>query len=413
MLTLVTTASETLPRGMADHLPPVIRAEVQARAQMADMTVDAYVQYASDCLEGKRFPDVGDAWLRRYCREHFRLREVIELYKRYHVASLKRNDPLTSRLRNYLPSLASLKLSEITRQGVIEWYHQNATRSRTQAIGAVKTLRAIYNKAIEWELYDGKNPATGVKGLRMQSRTRFVQPGDEMKRLLESLLLEPDAVQAFFLTCLFCGCRNGEARTMRWADLDFIKNLWHKPMTKTGVPHTIPLPDEIVGRLKALPRFGIYVFGTRRGKDAWPTTTVWHYWKRIRERAGLQDVTIHDLRRTWASWAAMDGENLSIIAAVLNHSSLQHTQIYARLNAAPIYKAMAKQAAAMRAAEGTAEQEAAKAAQRIDPFAPEPERPFLHPRKVIHPPASSASSPPPAPFRPDQVSDSDGMEWPG
>jgi integrase len=144
-----------------------------------------------------------------------------------------------------------------------------------------------------------------------------------MRRLLESLLVEPDFIQAFFLLCLLCGCRGGEARSLRWADLDFTKNLWHKPMTKNGAPHTIPLPDEIVGRLKAIPQFGTYVFSTRRGKVPWPPTTATLYWRRIRNRAGMADVTIHDLRRTCASWAAMDGENLSVIAAVLNHSNIQ------------------------------------------------------------------------------------------
>ena len=133
-------------------------------------------------------------------------------------------------------------------------------------------------------------------------------------------------------------------------------------MTKNGTPHTIPLPDEIVGRLKALPQGGPYVFSCKRGEVPWPIETATAYWRRIRIRAGLADVTIHDLRRTWASWAAMDGENLSIIAAVLNHSNLEQTQIYARLNAAPLYKAMEKQAKAIMAMEGTAEQATARAA---------------------------------------------------
>ena len=121
-----------------------------------------------------------------------------------------------SRLRNYFTPILSLKLSEINRQVVVGWYHHNALRSRIQAIGSVKTLRVIYNKAMEWELYEGKNPASSVKGLRMNSRLRFVQPGDEMKQLLESLLQEPDVEQAFFLTRLLCGCRSGEDCNMHW-----------------------------------------------------------------------------------------------------------------------------------------------------------------------------------------------------
>ncbi len=225
--------------------------------------------------------------------------------------------------------------------------------------------RDVYNKATEWELYAGPNPSAGIKKFRKFARTRFIQPGEEMQRFLDSLSREPDVIQAYFLTCLLCGCRGEEARSLRWADLDFTKNLWHKPMTKNGTPHTLPLPDEIVGRLKALPRSGPYVFGYGRGEHPWLITTATAYWRHICRRASLNDVTIHDLRRTWASWAAMDGENLSVIAAVLNHSNLEQTQIYARLNAAPIYKAMEKQAKAIMAMEGTAEQAAAELLSRL------------------------------------------------
>jgi integrase len=400
-------------------LPPVILAEAHARAPLLGLSVEDYAKYAAECLAGHRFPDLADAWLRSYCRDHFRLREVIELYKRIHIPTLKNNPPLISRLRNYFTPLLSLKLSEITRPMVVAWYHENMPKSRIQAIGSVKTLRAIYNKAIEWELYDGKNPAVGVKGMRRDTRSRFVQPGDEMKKLLDALMVEPDVVQAFFLTCLLCGCRGGEARHMCWGDLDFTRNLWHKPMTKTGVPHTIPIPDEIVGRLKALPRDGMYVFGSRRGEQPWPATTTHKYWKRTRDRAGLHDVTIHDLRRTWASWAAMDGENLSVIATVLNHASLQHTQIYARLNAAPIYKAMAKQATSIMANEGTAAQEAAKAARLPDPFEDEDGSALsraARPRPV--PPARPMAAAMPSredrtPRQPIPSAHAEGLEWPG
>ncbi|HEU0068474.1 MAG TPA: tyrosine-type recombinase/integrase [Nitrospiraceae bacterium] len=63
-------------------------------------------------------------------------------------------------------------------------------------------------------------------------------------------------------------------------------------------------------------------------------------WQRIRTAAGLPDVTIHDLRRTCASWLACHGDNLAIIGNVLNHSTLAHTAIYARLNISPVTRAL-------------------------------------------------------------------------
>lgn len=70
------------------------------------------------------------------------------------------------------------------------------------------------------------------------------------------------------------------------------------------------------------------------------TSKIFYAWKRIRTAAGLPDVTVHDLRRTCASWLACHGENLAIIGNVLNHSGLQHTAIYARLNLSPVTRAL-------------------------------------------------------------------------
>ena len=63
-------------------------------------------------------------------------------------------------------------------------------------------------------------------------------------------------------------------------------------------------------------------------------------WGKIRRRVGLRDVRIHDLRRTAASWLAINGENLPVIQRMLNHTSLSSTQVYARLSLAPVGRAL-------------------------------------------------------------------------
>jgi integrase len=58
----------------------------------------------------------------------------------------------------------------------------------------------------------------------------------------------------------------------------------------------------------------------------------------------MEDVTIHDLRRTCASHLAISGENLPTIQTVLNHKSLAHTAIYAPLNTKAVDRALQTQA---------------------------------------------------------------------
>jgi integrase len=203
----------------------------------------------------------------------------------------------------------------------------------------------MYAKAQDWELYDGRNPADRVKKFPKQSRERFVQ-SNELPWLLKSLADEIPRTEIFFLTLLLTGARRDEARTMQWTHLDLDRALWHKPTTKTGVPHTIPLPAQLVTRLHSLPRVTQWVFPStqnpRNGMCAgrWSVTGVEHAWQKIRRRVGLADVRIHDLRRTAASWLAINGSNLQVIQSMLNHRSLSSTQVYARLSLAPVALAL-------------------------------------------------------------------------
>jgi len=159
--------------------------------------------------------------------------------------------------------------------------------------------------------------------------------------------------EIYFLTLLLTGARRDEARLMQWTHLDLERALWHKPTTKTGVPHTIPLPAQLVTRLRTLPRVNQWVFPStqnpRNGMCAgrWSVTGVEHAWQKIRRRVGLVDVRIHDLRRTAASWLAINGSNLPVIQQMLNHPSLSSTQVYARLSVAPVRLALDEQATRM------------------------------------------------------------------
>ncbi|MDP6427464.1 MAG: tyrosine-type recombinase/integrase, partial [Rhodospirillales bacterium] len=59
-------------------------------------------------------------------------------------------------------------------------------------------------------------------------------------------------------------------------------------------------------------------------------------WRRIRKRAGIEDVRIHDLRHTFASTAVAAGQGLPMIGKLLGHSQVQTTARYAHLAADPV-----------------------------------------------------------------------------
>jgi integrase len=75
-------------------------------------------------------------------------------------------------------------------------------------------------------------------------------------------------------------------------------------------------------------------------------------WRRILERAGITDLRIHDLRRTFGAYQACAGSSLPIIGQSLGHKSIAATQIYARINRDPVRASVNKAVNAMLTAGG-------------------------------------------------------------
>ena len=57
--------------------------------------------------------------------------------------------------------------------------------------------------------------------------------------------------------------------------------------------------------------------------------SLWFPWRRIRARAGLQDVRLHDLRHSFASFLVNEGVSLYVVQALLGHANARTTQRYA------------------------------------------------------------------------------------
>ena len=73
-------------------------------------------------------------------------------------------------------------------------------------------------------------------------------------------------------------------------------------------------------------------------------------WLRIRARAGLKDVRIHDLRHSFASFGAGAGLSLPMIGKMLGHTQAQTTQRYAHLASDPLKRAAETVASSINAA---------------------------------------------------------------
>lgn len=250
--------------------------------------------------------------------------------------------------RWYLSSLHKRKVSSIHKSDIealhakIGKEHGLYTANRMLAL-----LSVVSNKAISWG-WKHPNPTMGIKKFKEKSRERFLQ-GDELPRFFKALESEPNrAIADFVMVSLLTGARRANVLSMRWKDINLKEGTWNIVETKNGNSQLIPLSVDVVAILKS--RF-------KAKKDEWVfpslTSKSGHLespknaWKRILKRAELEDLRLHDLRRTLGSWQAATGANSYIIGKSLGHKTQQATAIYARLNIDPVRASVERATSAM------------------------------------------------------------------
>lgn len=161
-----------------------------------------------------------------------------------------------------------------------------------------------------------------------------MQP-DELARFNDLLRKETHTDLRDFLTlCLNTGARRSDIFSMRWADIQWERELWQVPFPKNGEAYDVSLLPAALIILKRrrgeIPESQQFVFpGVGRTGHLTDLKKQWH---EFRKAAGIPDIRLHDLRRTTGSYLSIAGTNLPTIAAALGHRSLQSVEIYARLN---------------------------------------------------------------------------------
>lgn len=197
-----------------------------------------------------------------------------------------------------------------------------------------------------------KNPAIGIKRNKEKSRDRFIQ-GDEFPRFFQSLGEEQnETIRDYILMSLLTGARRANVLSMRWKDINFDRAEWRIEETKNGTSQTIALSPEAIEVLLNRKPNGeaefVFPGPGKKGHLMEPRKG----WERILARAGIENLRIHDLRRTLGSWQAKTGASLAIIGKSLNHKHQNTTAIYARLDLDPVRESVNTATSAMLTAAG-------------------------------------------------------------
>ena len=189
------------------------------------------------------------------------------------------------------------------------------------------------------------DPITGrtIKKHHVESRSRWLTTS-EAARVLAFAATDCDPWRDFWPLLLMTGVRVSDLREMRWSELDLRdgKATWSVPITKNGDPHIAPLVSQAVeilrARLGRAPKTGT---GAReRPASPWvfpmkedATRCICdcdHAWARVKEHTGIDDIRIHDIRRTGGSWGTQADAPLPAVGSFLGDKSINAVAVYAR-----------------------------------------------------------------------------------
>lgn len=330
--------------------------------RVSDLTVDEARTKAIE-HNGKVALGSNPADKKRQQRAEITFGEMFQLYYEQHSKPHKKTHKEDlAKFHRYLSdrkygiNLAKQRLSEISLGEIKLVFNKISEEHPITANRVLALISSVFSEAVRAELFVGLNPCRGVRRNKENKRSRFLTR-EELPNLFSALEeCKNPVARDYIKMSLITGARRSNVLAMRWDQINFVRNEWLIPDTKNGEPQTIPLRPQALEVLKtrrsdptAISSEFVFPGTGAKGHLVEPKRA----WSTIRKRAGIEDVRLHDLRRTFGAWMAGSGANLSVIGKSLNHKSLDTTKTYDRLWIDPVREAMEKAVGSIFSAAGS------------------------------------------------------------
>ncbi|WP_022654185.1 site-specific integrase [Aquaspirillum serpens] len=272
--------------------------------------------------------------------------EFIEQHYLPHAMIYKRswkND--AALLKNHiLPFLKEKYLDKISKQDIVNIHQQRlfAGAAPASANRVLTLLSRIFNLALQWEMSGIlKNPVKGISLFTENNIRDYYLTSKQWHNLEMAMEQTPHPMLRNIITMLvLTGARRQEVLEAKWSDIDIQCKLWRIPMSKSGKARYVPLSKQVLALLANMPKYEQCSFIFPNPKTKKPYTCLFWIWNRVRRKAGLPNLRLHDLRHSFASFLINAGRSLYEVQKILGHSNLQMTQRYAHLSKETLLEAV-------------------------------------------------------------------------
>ncbi|MCD8566595.1 MAG: site-specific integrase [Alphaproteobacteria bacterium] len=259
--------------------------------------------------------------------------------------------------------LGQFQIDAITRADIARLHHKHANKPHT-----ANRLLALFSTFLTWcerhgHRTEGPNPCRHIEKYRETPRDPGILSEQDLFKLgkalnayeQENMYLKEQPhkkvkteqlqenpvtpyVTAAIRLLIFTGARRNEILTLKWENVDFQNRQLRLQESKTG-QKSIYLSAPALQLLSTIPRVegNPYVIcGKNEGEHL---VNIKNPWGKIRKKAGLEKLRLHDLRHNYASTAVATGHHLKVVGALLGHSEIKTTERYAHLANDPVQTA--------------------------------------------------------------------------
>lgn len=235
------------------------------------------------------------------------------------------------------PAFGHLRLNQISRHQA-QSFHAGLKEAGILSASSIdhhlKLLRRMLNLAVDWGMLE-KNPVSRIQLLNEDNKVEHYLDDDELERLLNVLHTDENRpVCLIALLLISTGCRLNEVLSARWQQIDKANRVFRVDAinSKSKRVRSIPLNDSALEVLSQLDTEGQYDLLFINKQTEKPYTTIMKVWTRLRTKAGLPHLRIHDLRHQYASFLVNSGRTLYEVQQILGHSDSKVTERYAHLS---------------------------------------------------------------------------------
>ncbi len=256
--------------------------------------------------------------------------------------SKKYVDSIAYSFKYFINYCGDLPLQHIDTRIVDKFINSTFQRTQRGAHHYYRTLKAAFNKAVEWD-YILANPFTKVKFPKLSKSFPVFITEDELLIILAHT--QYPHLKDLFTVAFYTGLRLGELINMKWNWISFSDASGRGEITvkcsedfqsKSKKERIIPMSDKVHGII--IKRFNAsihsqneFVFYHQKGKRLYQES-ISKQFKKIVRKANLNDkIHFHTLRHSFASLLVQKGVSLYVVKELLGHEDLATTQIYSHL----------------------------------------------------------------------------------